>query len=160
MRIAWLSFIFLIPIMTHFLNSTLSRRLPLLSTSLAALLLAVGCASGPTEPAQTVRILQPTDGATVGTTFQLKFGIKGMEVAPAGEVLANSGHHHLLINLNSIAAGDSIPFTEKHMHFGKGQTEAEVKLAPGTYTLTAQFANGAHQSYGNPMSHSIKVTVK
>ena len=146
--------------MNDSLNSTLPRRLARLSTGLAGLLLAVGCASGPTEPAQAARILQPADGATVGTTFQLKFGIKGMEVAPAGDVVANSGHHHLLINLDSINAGDSIPFTEKHMHFGKGQTEAEVKLAPGTYTLTAQFANGAHQSYGKVMSHSIKVTVK
>jgi hypothetical protein len=90
----------------------------------------------------------------------VKFGIKGMKVEPAGDVVSNSGHHHLLINLDSIAAGESIPFTEKHMHFGKGQTEAEVKLAPGNYTLTAQFANGAHQSYGKTMSHSIKVTVK
>jgi hypothetical protein len=111
-------------------------------------------------PTQQARILEPADGATVGTTFKVKFGIKGMEVAPAGDIVKDSGHHHLLINLDAIAPGESIPFTDKHMHFGRGQTEAEVKLAPGTYTLTAQFANGAHQSYGKAMSHSIKVTVK
>ena len=90
----------------------------------------------------------------------VKFGATGLKVEPAGDIVANSGHHHLLINLDSITAGESIPFTEKHMHFGKAQTEAEVKLAPGNYTLTAQFANGAHQSYGKALSHSIKVTVK
>ena len=74
--------------------------------------------------------------------------------------MANSGHHHLLINLDAIPAGESVPFTEKHMHFGKGQTEAEVTLAPGTYRLTAQFANGAHQSYGKALSQTITVTVK
>ena len=131
--------------------------------SIAGVLLAavavVGCASM-AEPSQAARIVEPVDGATLGTTFKVKFGIKGMDVAPAGDVVANSGHHHLLINLDSIASGESIPFTEKHMHFGKGQTDAEVKLPPGNYTLTAQFANGAHQSYGKAMSHSIKVTVK
>lgn len=144
--------------MTTSFKTSFSRRLTLSSASLAALILA-GCASI-SEPTQQARILEPADGATVGTTFKVKFGIKGMEVAPAGDIVKDSGHHHLLINLDAIAPGESIPFTDKHMHFGRGQTEAEVKLAPGTYTLTAQFANGAHQSYGKAMSHSIKVTVK
>jgi len=144
--------------MTTLFNLHFFRHLFITFFAASALMLS-GCA-GIGEPAQTLQILEPADGATVGTTFKVKFGVKGMKVEPAGEVLANSGHHHLLINLDSMAAGESIPFTEKHMHFGKGQTEAEVKLAPGTYKLTAQFANGAHQSYGKAMSHSIKVTVK
>lgn len=90
----------------------------------------------------------------------MKFSTQGMKVEPAGDIVANSGHHHLLINLDAVEQGQSIPFTEKHLHFGKGQTEAEVKLAPGKYLLTAQFANGAHQSYGKPLSHSIRVTVQ
>jgi Domain of unknown function (DUF4399) len=149
-----------------FMKSTMTTLSPpsffryLFTTILSASAIVLSGCAGMGEPAQTMQILEPADGATVGTTFKVKFGVKGMKVEPAGEVLANSGHHHLLINLDSIATGESIPFTEKHMHFGKGQTEAEVKLAPGTYTLTAQFANGAHQSYGKNMSHSIKVTVK
>lgn len=105
-------------------------------------------------------ILEPANNATVPTTFKVRFGVKGMVVEPAGDIVANSGHNHLLINLDSVPTGESIPFSEKHMHFGKGQTETEVKLPPGVYKLTAQFANGAHQSYGKPMSHSITVTVK
>lgn len=132
----------------------------LLVSIVAAALFASGCASSSTTPAPSVRILAPADGATVGTTFMVKFGATGVKVEPAGDIVPNSGHHHLLINLDSIAAGESIPFTERHLHFGKGQTEAEVKLAPGHYTLTAQFANGAHQSFGKTMSHSIKVTVR
>jgi hypothetical protein len=142
------------------LTTTSTRRMGVIAAIAAAALLATGCASTPAEPTQAVTILEPANGATVGTTFKVKFGVKGMKVEPAGDIVANSGHNHLLINLDSIAAGESIPFTEKHMHFGKGQTEAEVKLAPGNYTLTAQFANGAHQSYGKAMSQSIKVTVK
>jgi Domain of unknown function (DUF4399) len=66
----------------------------------------------------------------------------------------------LLINLAPIAAGQAVPFSPVHLHFGKGQTEADVTLAPGTYKLTAQFANGEHLSYGPVMSSTITVTVK
>ena len=124
----------------------------------AAVLLA-GCGSM-AAPAQAVSILEPADGATVSSPFKVRFGVRGMAVAPAGEIVANSGHHHLLINLESLPAGESVPMSEHHLHFGKAQTETEVKLPPGTYKLTAQFANGAHQSYGKAMSQTITVTVK
>ncbi len=145
--------------MTRFNFRFLTQGAALLTLAAAALALP-GCAMAPAQPAQSVAILEPANNATVGTTFMVRFGVKGVSVAPAGDIVANSGHHHLLINLDSIAAGESIPFTEKHMHFGKGQTEAEVKLAPGVYRLTAQFANGAHQSYGKALSQTITVTVK
>ena len=136
-----------------------SRRLALSVAGFAAALGLAGCASM-TEPAQAVMLLEPADGATVSSPFKVRFGIKGMTVAEAGDILPNSGHHHLLINQAPIAKGESVPFSDQHLHFGKGQTEAEVKLAPGVYRLTAQFANGAHQSYGAPMSRTITVTVK
>lgn len=110
--------------------------------------------------AQSVSFAEPSDGATVASPFKVKFAVNGMEVKPAGDMAANTGHHHLLINAESIKAGESVPFDDTHLHFGKGQTETEVKLPPGSYTLTMQFANGAHQSYGAPMSKSIKITVK
>ena len=143
------------------IHSTFSfpRRLALCVAGSALVLGLAGCASM-NEPAQAVMLLQPADGATVNSPFKVRFGIKGMTVAEAGDILPNSGHHHLLINQAPIAKGDSVPFSEQHLHFGKGQTETEVKLAPGVYRLTAQFANGAHQSYGAPMSSTITVTVK
>ncbi|MBY0241119.1 MAG: DUF4399 domain-containing protein [Burkholderiaceae bacterium] len=110
--------------------------------------------------AQSVSFAEPVDGATVSSPFKVKFAVAGMDVKPAGDMTANTGHHHLIINGDSLKAGESIPFDEKHMHFGKGQTEAEVKLPPGQYKLTMQFANGAHQSYGAPLSKSINITVK
>jgi hypothetical protein len=141
------------------MNNSFSKRFALIAFAAAAAALS-GCASSPIPPAQSISIVEPANNATVGTTFMVKFGVKGMAVAPAGDIVADSGHHHLLINMDAIAPGESIPFSEKHLHFGKGQTEGEVKLAPGVYKLTAQFANGAHQSYGKPMSNSITVTVK
>ncbi|MBB3121616.1 DUF4399 domain-containing protein [Pseudoduganella violacea] len=110
--------------------------------------------------AQSVSFVEPVDGATVSSPFKVKFAVSGMEVKPAGEMAANTGHHHLLIDGESMKAGESIPFDDKHLHFGKGQTEAEVKLPPGKYKLTMQFANGAHQSYGAGLSKTINVTVK
>lgn len=136
-----------------------NRRLSLSVLSAVVVLGTYGCAAM-NEPAQAVMLLQPADGATVSSPFKVRFGIKGMTVAEAGDILPNSGHHHLLINQAPIAKGESVPFSEQHLHFGKGQTETEVKLAPGVYRLTAQFANGAHQSYGAPMSRTITVTVK
>jgi len=122
------------------------------------LALVVGCAT-PT-PRQSVALLEPANGATVGTTFKVKFGVNGMAVAPVGDVVANSGHNHLLINKMPIAKGESVPFDDQHRHFGAGQTEAMITLPPGQYTLTSQFANGAHQSYGAAMSASVQITVK
>ena len=145
--------------MTIHSNLNVSRRLTLGVAGAALALGLAGCASI-TEPAHAVMLLEPADGASVSSPFKVRFGIKGMTVAEAGEILANSGHHHLLINQAPIAKGESVPFSDQHLHFGKGQTEVDVKLAPGTYKLTAQFANGAHQSYGAGMSRTITVTVK
>ena len=110
--------------------------------------------------AQSVDFTEPKNGAVVSSPFKVKFAVTGMEVKPAGTMDSNTGHHHLLINGDSMKVGESIPFDETHLHFGKGQTETEVTLPPGTYKLTMQFANGAHQSYGPGLSKSITVTVK
>ena len=126
-------------------------------TCLTAGLLA-GCATP--APTQSVSLLEPVNGATVGTTFKVRFGVSGMKVEAAGEIVANSGHNHLLINQMPIPAGQSVPFDDQHRHFGARQTEAMVTLPPGQYKLTSQFANAAHQSYGASMSATIQITVK
>jgi hypothetical protein len=110
--------------------------------------------------AGSVSFVEPQDHATVSSPFKVKFAVSGMEVKPAGAIVANTGHHHLLINAGSIPAGEAIPMDATHLHYGKGQTETEVTLPPGDYELTMQFANGAHVSYGPEMAKSIHVTVK
>ena len=114
----------------------------------------------PPAAAQGVYIVAPADGSTVSSPFKVQFGVKGMTVKPAGDLTAGTGHHHLLINAAVIAKGDVVPADAQHLHFGKGQTETELKLAPGSYTLTVLFADGLHKSYGSDMSASIQVTVK
>ena len=111
-------------------------------------------------PEQKVFFIEPKDGSEVQSPFVVKFGVENLEVAPAGDVKPNSGHHHLLINLDSTPSGEAIPFDDVHKHFGKAQTETELTLSPGKYKLTLQFANGAHQSYGSALSQTINISVK
>jgi hypothetical protein len=110
--------------------------------------------------AQSVDFIEPRDGATVPGTFTVKFGLDGMKVAPAGDMSEGSGHHHLLIDTADIPEGTAIPMDDRHRHFGKGQTEAVITLPPGRHTLTMQFADGAHRSYGEKLRKSITVEVK
>jgi hypothetical protein len=110
--------------------------------------------------AQSVEFVEPKNGATLTSPFKVVFAVKGMTVQPAGDMTANTGHHHLLINAENIPNGVVIPMDDTHKHFGKGQTETEVSLPPGKYKLTMQFANGAHQSYGPQLAKSIDVVVK
>jgi hypothetical protein len=110
--------------------------------------------------AQSVSFVEPVDGATVSSPVKVKFAVSGMDVKPAGDMTANTGHHHLLINAGAVKAGEVVPADATHIHFGKGQTETEVALPPGQYVLTMQFANGLHQSYGAAMSKEVKITVK
>lgn len=137
------------------------RHSHLFKSLFAASLLAAGLLSSAAHAAdKSVSILEPKDGATVSSPFKVKFGVTGMTVHPANEIIEGTGHHHLLINQGPIKEGEAIPMDASHLHYGKGQTEADVTLLPGKYELTAQFANGAHQSYGPALSKTIHVTVK
>ena len=110
--------------------------------------------------AQSIDFISPKNGDVVPTTFIVKMAVTGMKVAPAGEIVEGTGHHHLLINTSDISEGQVIPNDTQHKHFGKGQTETEVTLQPGKYKLTLQFADGVHRSYGEKLRKSIEITVK
>ena len=127
---------------------------------LAAAFSGAACTTTPEAPAPSVAFLAPADGAVVTSPFTVKFGVAGMAVQPAGTMTPDTGHHHLLVNAEEVAAMTVIPVDEQHMHFGKGQTETTLNLKPGKYKLTMQFGNGLHQAYGPAMSRSINVTVQ
>jgi len=117
----------------------------------------------PTPPppvGERVFFVEPADGATVKSPLKVVFGVEGKTVAPAGEVKEGTGHHHLIIDGQPIPGGTVVPADEKHIHFGKGQTETEVELAPGPHTLTLQFADGSHGSFGEGLSATISVVVE
>lgn len=110
-----------------------------------------------------VFFVEPANNAQVTSPVKVVFGLKGMKVRPALEDVQDksSGHHHILIDhpQGFIEKGQVITADEKHIHYGKGETEAVIELSPGVHTLTLQLADGAHISYGKELSATISVTV-
>jgi hypothetical protein len=99
------------------------------------------------------------DGESLKSPVIVQMGVIGMEVEPAGSINEGKGHHHIIIDGGFIAEGEMVPADETHLHFGKGQVIDTLSLTPGKHTLTLQFANGAHQSYGKNWSKTIEITV-
>ena len=107
-------------------------------------------------------IIEPEDGATVQETFKVKFGLSGMGVAPAGQNIKNTGHHHILIDMDKLPdLTKPLPATDQIRHFGGGQTETELTLTPGEHTLQLLLGNYMHIPHDKPvMSKKITITVK
>lgn len=132
----------------------------LLAASTAAL--AAGMPRTPAPEGAKVYFIEPKDGATVGQTFTVKFGLEGMGVAPAGVDAPSTGHHHLLVDLKEQPAMDMpLPMTDNIRHFGKGQTEAKITLPPGKHTLQLLLGDKNHVPFEpNVESKQITVNVK
>lgn len=108
-----------------------------------------------------VYFIHPANGATVGSPVHVVMGLKGMGVAPSGVNKENTGHHHLIINADTPKAGEPIGKSDNLRHFGGGQTEAMIELAPGTHTLQLVLGDFAHRPHANPVvSEVITITVK
>jgi hypothetical protein len=107
-----------------------------------------------------VYFIAPQNGATMQNPVVVKFGLKGMTIAPAGTQADNTGHHHLLVDtdLRELNLTAPLPATDKVLHFGKGQTETTLTLTPGKHTLELLFADYEHMSFDPPL-HSKKITI-
>jgi len=106
-----------------------------------------------------VYIIAPQDGAVVPSTFTVKFGLSGMGVAPSGVEAKNTGHHHLLVDMDKLPdLSKPLPANENSIHFGGGQTETTLTLEPGEHTLQLILGDFAHIPH-NPPLISKKITV-
>ncbi|TNE66929.1 MAG: DUF4399 domain-containing protein [Alphaproteobacteria bacterium] len=112
----------------------------------------------PAPEGAAVYFISPQDGDTVKGPVHVVFGLKGMGVAPAGTEKANTGHHHLIIDVDLPPFDENVPMDDQHRHFGGGQTETEVTLAPGTHTLQLLLADQNHIPH-NPPVYSQKITI-
>ncbi len=131
---------------------------------------SIAIVSGTTVWAQTpapkdakVYFITLKDGATVKSPFKVQFGLSGMGVAPAGVEKEKTGHHHIIIDteLTAEELKESIILDEKHVHFGGGQTETTLTLAPGKHTLQLVLGDWSHIPHNPPiMSDKITVTVE
>ena len=138
--------------------------------SMALLLAVVACfvvhadERSVSTPGAEVYIISPADGATVSGPITIRFGLKGMGIAPAGIKFDGAGHHHLFIDtaLPSDLSQPIPPAVEnKIMHFGKGQTEVTLTLPPGKHTLQLVLGDQLHVPHNPPVvSKKISITVK
>jgi hypothetical protein len=102
------------------------------------------------------------DGSVVPPVFTVRFSIAGMGVAPAGMEIENTGHHHLLIDIEELPNLDQpLPATDQIIHFGKGQSETELQLSEGAHTLQLLLADYRHIPHDPPvLSERITITVE
>ena len=106
-------------------------------------------------------IISPKDGKTVGKKFTVRFGLKGMGIAPAAIDKENTGHHHLLIDVDKLPNLDlPLVATDNIRHFGGGQTEVQLELPPGKHTLQLVLGDWIHLAHAPPvLSKKITITV-
>lgn len=144
-------------------------------TLLASAVAVVGLANlamageTPSAPGASVYFINLEDGTMVSSPVKVMFGLSGMGVAPAGTEKENTGHHHLLVNRAPLGEGEegaeelnySLPADENHVHFGGGQTETTLELAPGEHTLQLVLADQNHIPHNPPIaSEVITITVE
>jgi hypothetical protein len=121
---------------------------------------ATALARKPAPAGATAYIIEPVDGARVTSPVRVVFGLKGIGVAPAGVDRNDAGHHHLLVGTGMPAnLGVPIPNDEQHRHFGGGQTEVELTLAPGRHTLQMLLGDHLHIPHDPPIASSV-VTIE
>lgn len=107
-------------------------------------------------------IISPSDGETVSAPFTVQFGLSGMGIAPAGVDRPNTGHHHLLVDVNELPPlTEPLQGSEQVLHYGAGQTETQLSLSPGAHTLQLILGNYSHIPHDKPViSDKITVTVE
>ena len=116
------------------------------------LLIFVLCSSLASSSGIELYFIEPKDGATVNGPVKIVFGLSGMGVAPAGIDFPNTGHHHLLVDIENLPdLTKPIPANKNHIHFGKGQTEVLIDLPKGKRSLQLLLGNYLHVPHKKPV---------
>lgn len=146
------------------------KKLALITTLLASTIGGTAIAGEtPSAPGAKQYFINLKDGDTVTSPVKVVFGLSGMGVAPAGVDMENTGHHHILLNRPPLGQGEdgadefdsNIISDEHNLHYGKGQTETTLELAPGQHTLQLVLGDKDHIPHNPPvMSEVITITVK
>lgn len=146
----------------------LSKRMPrrliipkLIAIACISCFVSVANARTPSPDSANLYIISPAHGETVTSPVTVRFGLKGMGVAPAGTAKENTGHHHVLIDTSLKSMDKAIPNDANHKHFGGGQTEGTLTLSPGRHTLQLMLGDMKHVPHDPPvMSQKITIFVK
>lgn len=122
---------------------------------------APSIARKPAPAGAMVYIISPADGAVVSSPVTVVFGLKGIGVVPAGIDRLDAGHHHLLIDTDVPPFDLPIPADMQHVHFGQGQTETQLMLAPGRHTLQLLLGDHLHIPHDPPiLSEPVTIEVQ
>ena len=137
-------------------------RLVILSAALTLLSFEAQAQGKPAPKDALVYFVWPQNGTTIKGGFWCRFGLRNMGVTHAGDNFQNSGHHHLLIDVNEpLDPNEPIAQDKSHLHFGAGQTEARIELPRGKHTLQLVLGDGGHYPFSPPVvSDKITVTIK
>jgi hypothetical protein len=135
-------------------------RLIVLSAALASVSLTAH-AQGKVAPKDALLyFVWPQNGTTIKGGFWCRFGLRNMGVTHAGDEFQNSGHHHLLIDVQEpLDPKEPIPQDKSHLHFGAGQTETRLELEPGKHTLQLVLGDAKHYPFSPPLV-SEKITIR
>lgn len=138
------------------------RAMIVLGAVLALLPLSQADARSPSSAGARAYIISPADGARVSSPVTVVFGLAGMGVAPAGVDKPGTGHHHLLVDVATLPdLSKPLPADEHHRHFGGGQTQTALDLAPGVHTLQLVLGDHTHTPHEPPVvSQRITITVE
>ena len=114
----------------------------------------------PAEAGATAYFINLGDGDKVQSPVLVQVGLSGMGVAPAGAQFDNTGHFHVLIDVDESALdlNAPLPANENIIHFGKGQTETQLELPPGEHTLQLLMGDFSHIPH-EPVVASERITV-
>jgi Domain of unknown function (DUF4399) len=132
-----------------------------LAAALAAVASLAHAQGRPSPKSAMLYIISPEDGETLKSPVTVRFGLHDMGVTHAGDDFINSGHHHLLIDVDEpLNPNEPIPADKNHQHFTAGQTEAVLDLEPGKHTLQLVLGDGKHFLFNPPVvSKKITITV-
>lgn len=145
------------------------RKLTLVVALLATVPFTAFAGETASAPGTVQYFVNLQDGDTLQGPVKVVFGLSGMGIAPAGVDVENTGHHHLLIDRAALGEGEdgaeefdkNMPADDNLMHFGKGQTETTLDLAPGTHTLQLVMGDKDHIPHNAPVfSEVIRITVE
>jgi hypothetical protein len=135
-------------------SKEIRKAVPLL---MAMGLFLMGCGKGSEKR---VHFENLEDGSNVESPFKVQMKAENLTVEPATNgVNEGKGHFHIIVDAPLASPSEPMNKDEKHIHYGNGQTEAELNLPVGQHTLILQFAKGDHVPYDPPVYQQVQINV-
>src|SRR5258705_6352164 len=108
-----------------------------------------------------VEIIEPKEGDTVASPVKIVLTTTGVEIVAATDQRPGTGHHHLFVDKDVTAAGDTMPRgVTGIIHLGRGQTEFDDTLKAGPHRIIAVVGSYTHIALSPMVADTVNFTVK